>query len=130
MQHNIVTKFEPGLYVSQAMEAIGIEAVVERVACFRGRRVANLSCGLPWVARYWRSRDPQCNISSKTQRRALRFLLGIFVVIGVFIALMFSFTPAGWTFRYNPISGTFSYKANTSHGFLQLKFFKRSTNGL
>jgi hypothetical protein len=29
------------------------------------------------------------------------------VVIGLLIALMFSFTPAGWTFRYNPISGTF-----------------------
>ena len=38
---------------------------------------------------------------------ALRFLLGIFVVIGVVIALTCSFTPAGWTFRYNPISSTF-----------------------
>jgi hypothetical protein len=34
-------------------------------------------------------------------------LLGIFVVIGVVIALTCSFTPAGWTFRYNPISSTF-----------------------
>src|SRR5262249_6352600 len=38
---------------------------------------------------------------------AVRFLLGIFVVIGVVIALTWSFTPAGWTFRYNPISSTF-----------------------
>jgi hypothetical protein len=38
---------------------------------------------------------------------AVRFLLGIFVVIGVVIALTCSFTPAGWTFRYNPISSTF-----------------------
>jgi len=29
------------------------------------------------------------------------------VVIGVIIALTCSFTPAGWTFRYNPISSTF-----------------------
>ena len=28
-------------------------------------------------------------------------------MIGLLIALMFSFTPAGWTFRYNPVSGTF-----------------------
>jgi hypothetical protein len=29
------------------------------------------------------------------------------VVIGLLIALLFSITPAGWSFRYNPISGTF-----------------------
>ena len=29
------------------------------------------------------------------------------MVIGVLIALMFSITPAGWTFKYNPVSGTF-----------------------
>ena len=29
------------------------------------------------------------------------------MVIGVVIALTCSFTPAGWTFRYNPISSTF-----------------------
>jgi hypothetical protein len=40
-------------------------------------------------------------------RSALRFVLGVFVVIGVLIALMFSITPAGWTFKYNPVSGTF-----------------------
>jgi hypothetical protein len=34
-------------------------------------------------------------------------LLGIFVLIGMVIALTYSFTPAGWTFRYNPISSTF-----------------------
>ena len=38
---------------------------------------------------------------------AVRFLLGIYVVIGVVIALTFDFSPEGWTFRYNPISSTF-----------------------
>ena len=40
-------------------------------------------------------------------KSALRFILALFVVIGLLIALMFSITPAGWTFRYNPVSGTF-----------------------
>jgi hypothetical protein len=40
-------------------------------------------------------------------KSALRFILALFVVLGLLIALMFSFTPAGWTFRYNPVSGTF-----------------------
>jgi hypothetical protein len=34
-------------------------------------------------------------------------MLGIFVVIGVVIALAYTFTPEGWTFRYNPVSSTF-----------------------
>ena len=39
-------------------------------------------------------------------KSALRFILGLFVVIGLLFALMFSIAPAGWTFRYNPVSGT------------------------
>jgi hypothetical protein len=41
------------------------------------------------------------------RKSALRFILALFVVLGLLIALMFSITPAGWTFRYNPVSGTF-----------------------
>jgi hypothetical protein len=41
------------------------------------------------------------------EKSALRFILALFVVIGLLIALMFSITPGGWTFRYNPVSGTF-----------------------
>ena len=103
---NIVTKFEPWLYVSQAMEALGIKdrlsgwlafAVVALpiylVGCL-GLRVI----GVPAILNAIFRPKPES---------ALRFFLGIFVVIGVVIALTCSFTPAGWTFRYNPISGTF-----------------------
>ena len=52
---------------------------------------------------------PQSSLqySAHDQGAAVRFLLGIFVVIGVVIALTCSFTPEGWTFRYNPVSSTF-----------------------
>jgi hypothetical protein len=46
-------------------------------------------------------------ISRPDAKSALRFILALFVVIGLLIALMFSITPEGWTFRYNPVSGTF-----------------------
>ena len=55
-----------------------------------------------------------CHVFALYQKRAANsgcirksILLAIFVVIGVIIALTCSFTPAGWTFRYNPISSTF-----------------------
>ena len=102
----IVTKFEPWLYVSHAMQMLGLGnrlsgplafAVVALpiylVGCL-GLRVIGVPAILTAIFRP-RPED------------ALRFLLGIFVVIGVVIALTCSFTPAGWTFRYNPISSTF-----------------------
>ena len=102
----IVTKFEPWLYVSHAMQMLGLGkwlsgplafAVVALpiylVGCL-GLRIIGLPAILTAIFRP-RPED------------ALRFLLGIFVAIGVVIALTCSFTPAGWTFRYNPISSTF-----------------------
>ena len=103
---NVVMKFEPGLYVSQAMEMIGIKDRLSGWLAFTtmalpiylvgtlGLRVIGVPAILSAVFR-------------PNPKSALRFILAVFVVIGVLIALMFSITPAGWTFRYNPISGTF-----------------------
>ncbi len=102
----IVTTFEPWLYVSHAMQTLGLGnrltgplafAVVALpiylVGCL-GLRVI----GVPAIV---------TTIFRPRPEGALRFLLAIFVVIGVIIALTCSFTPAGWSFRYNPISSTF-----------------------
>jgi hypothetical protein len=102
---NFVMKFEPGLYVSHAMEAIGMKDRLSGWLAFTtmalpiylvgtlGLRVIGVPAILNAVFR-------------PTPRSALRFILALFVVIGLLIALMFSITPAGWTFRYNPVSGT------------------------
>jgi hypothetical protein len=102
----IVTKFEPWLYVSYAMQMLGlgkrlsgplaftvVALPIYLVGCL-GLRVIGIPAILTAIFR-------------PRPEGALRFLLGIFVVIGVVIALTCSFTPAGWTFRYNPISSTF-----------------------
>src|SRR4029077_8629359 len=103
---NVVMKFEPGLYVSQAMEAIGIKDRLSGWLAFMtlalpiylvgtlGLRVIGVPAILNAIFR-------------PNPKSALRFILALFVVIGLLIALTFSFTPAGLTFRYNPISGTF-----------------------
>ena len=103
---NIVMKFEPGLYVSQAMEAIGIKDRLSGWLAFAavalpiylvgtlGLRVI----GFPGIFNA---------IFRPNPKSALRFILAIFVMFGLLIALIFSITPAGWTFRYNPVSGTF-----------------------
>jgi hypothetical protein len=103
---NVVMKFEPGLYVSQAMEAIGMKDRLSGWLAFitvalpiylvgsLGLRVI----GVPGILQA---------IFRPDAKSALRFILALFVVIGLLIALMFSLTPAGWTFRYNPVSGTF-----------------------
>jgi hypothetical protein len=103
---NVVMKFEPGLYVSQAMEAIGIKDRLSGWLAFAtvalpiylvgslGLRVIGVPAILNAIFR-------------PNPKSALRFILALFVVLGLLIALMFSFTPAGWTFRYNPVSGTF-----------------------
>ncbi len=102
----IVTQFEPGLYVSHAMQTLGLGSRLSGPLAFAvvalpiflvgclGLRVI----GVPAIF---------TAIFRPRPEGALRFLLGIFVVIGVVIALTCSFTPAGWTFRYNPISSTF-----------------------
>src|SRR6266513_530290 len=102
----IVTKFEPWLYVSHAMQTlglgnwlsgplafVGVALPIYLVGCL-GLRVIGVPAILTAIFR-------------PRPGGAVRFLLGIFVVIGVVIALTCSFTPAGWTFRYNPISSTF-----------------------
>jgi hypothetical protein len=102
----IIAKFEPWLYVSHAMQTLGlgdwfngpvafaVAAVpIYLVGCL-GLRVIGLPAIFTAIFRP-RSGD------------AVRFMLGIFVVIGVVIALAYTFTPEGWTFRYNPVSSTF-----------------------
>lgn len=103
---NVVMTFEPGLYVSQAMEAIGMKDRFNGWLAFvtvalpiyligsLGLRVI----GVPAILKA---------IFRPDAKSALRFILALFVVIGLLIALMFSLTPEGWTFRYNPVSGTF-----------------------
>ena len=103
---NVVMKIEPGLYVSQAMEAIGLKAGLSGWLAFAtvalpiylvgtlGLRVIGVPAILNAIFR-------------SNPKSALRFILAVFVVLGLLIALLFSFTPAGWTFRYNPVSGTF-----------------------
>jgi hypothetical protein len=103
---NVVMKFEPGLYISQAMEALGIKDWLSGWFAFTtvalpiylvgslGLRVI----GLPAIVKA---------VFRPNSKSALRFILGLFVVIGLLIALVFSITAAGWTFRYNPVSGTF-----------------------
>jgi hypothetical protein len=103
---NVVMKFEPGLYVSQAIEAIGIKDRLSGWLAFAavalpiylvgtlGLRVIGVPAILNAIFR-------------PNPKSALRFILALFVVLGLLIALMFSVTPAGWTFRYNPVSGTF-----------------------
>ena len=102
----IVTKFEPWLYVSHAMQTLGlgnwlsgplafaVVALPIYLAGCLGLRVIGVPAILTAIFR-------------PRPGGAVRFLLGIFVVIGVVIALTCSFSPAGWTFRYNPISSTF-----------------------
>jgi hypothetical protein len=103
---NFVIKFEPGLYVSHAMEAIGIKDRLSGWLAFATMAlpiylVGTLGLqviGVPAILNAVFRPDP---------KSALRFILGLFVLIGLLMALMFSITPAGWTFRYNPVSGTF-----------------------
>ena len=102
----IVTKFEPWLYVSHAMQTLGlgnwlsgpfafvfVALPIYLVGCL-GLRVVGVPAILTAIIR-----PRPCG--------AVRFMLGIFVVSGVLIALAYTFTPEGWIFRYNPVSSTF-----------------------
>ena len=97
----IVTKFEPWLYVSHAMQTLGlgnwlsgpfafvfVALPIYLVGCL-GLRVVGVPAILTAIFR-----PRPCG--------AVRFMLGIFVVSGVLIALAYTFTPEGWIFRYNP----------------------------
>ena len=103
---NVVMKFEPGLYVSQAMEAIGMKdrfsgwlaLITVALPIYLIGSLGLRVIGVPAILKA---------IFRPDAKSALRFILALFVVIGLLIALMFSLTPAGWTFRYNPVSGTF-----------------------
>ena len=103
---NVVIKLEPGLYVSQAMEAIGMKDrfngwlsfVTVALPIYLVGSLGLRVIGVPAILKA---------IFRPDAKSALRFILALFVVIGLLIALMFSLTPAGWTFRYNPVSGTF-----------------------
>jgi hypothetical protein len=104
-QANVVMTFEPGLYVSQAMEAIGIKnrltgwlAFAVAFAIYLVGTLGLRMIGAPAILNAVFRPNP---------KSALRFILAVFVALGLLIALMFSITPAGWTFRYNPVSGTF-----------------------
>ena len=102
----IVTTFEPWLYVSHAMQTLGLAKRLSGPLAFAivALPIFLVGClglriiGVPAIF---------TAIFRPRPEGALRFLLGIFVVIGVIIALTCSFTPAGWTFQYNPISSTF-----------------------
>jgi len=103
---NMVTKFEPGLYVAQAMEAIGMKQWSSGWVAFVGVAlplylVGSLGLRVIGVPALFNA------IFRPNPTSALRFVLGVFVVIGVLLALLFSITPVGWTFKYNPVSGSF-----------------------
>ena len=103
---DIVAKFEPWLYVSHAMQTLGLGnrfsgplgfALVALPIYLVGS-LGLAVIGVPAIL---------TAIFRPKSEGAVRSLLGFFVVIGVVIALTYSFSPAGWSFRYNPISSTF-----------------------
>jgi hypothetical protein len=103
---HIETKFEPGLYVSHAMATLGLgdrfsgplAFVIVALPIYLVGSLGLRVIGLPALL---------TSIFRPRSEGAVRFLLGMFVVIGVVIALTCDFSPEGWTFRYNPISSTF-----------------------
>jgi hypothetical protein len=102
----IVGKFEPLLYVSHAMQTLGLSDRFSGPLAFAvvALPIYLLGClglrviGVPAIV---------TAIIRPKPGGAVRFMLGIFVVSGVFVALAYTFTPEGWTFRYNPVSSTF-----------------------
>lgn len=103
---DVVTKFEPGLYVSHAMRTLGLGdrfsgPLAFAIVALPIYLVGSLGLRVIGIQAIFTS------IFRPKPDGAVRCILGIFVVIGVVIALTCSFAPAGWTFRYNPISSTF-----------------------
>jgi len=97
---DITTAFDPWLYVSQAMEALGMKERFTGVVAFTtialpiylvgclGLRVIGVPAILSALFR-------------PNRQSGLRFVLAFFVVIGVVISLTCRITPAGWTRAYN-----------------------------
>jgi hypothetical protein len=108
---NIVTKFEPWLYVSDSMEALGIKNRLTGFVSFAALAVPIylVGClgmrviGVPAILKAIFRPDP---------KSALRFVLAVFVVIGLVIALTCNITLAGWSPAYNPVSATFQLQSN------------------
>jgi hypothetical protein len=103
---DIETKFEPGLYVSHAMQTLGLG---DRFSGPLGFTIVALPIYLVGALGLRLVGVPAILTSIFRPRPggAVRCMLAIFVVIGMVIALTCSFSPAGWTFQYNPISSTF-----------------------
>jgi hypothetical protein len=97
---DITTAFDPWLYVSQAMEALGMKERFTGVVAFTsialpiylvgclGLRVI----GVPAII---------SALFRPNRQSGLRFVLAFFVVIGVVISLTCRVTPTGWTRAYN-----------------------------
>ena len=102
----IVAKFEPWLYVSHAMQTLGLSDRFSGPLAFAVVAVPIYLLGCLGL-RVISVPSIVAAIIRPKPGGAVRFMLGIFVVSGVLIALAYTFTPEGWTFRYNPVSSTF-----------------------
>jgi len=97
---DIATMFDPGLYVSQAMGALGMKGRFTSVMEFAGIAlpVYLVGClglrviGVPAML---------SAIFHPDDKSALRFILAFFVLTRILIALKCSITPAGLTHEYN-----------------------------
>ena len=96
----IATTFEPGLCVSYMMKVLGLKERFTGVVAFTGIAlpIYLVGClglrviGVPAIL---------TAIFRPGQKSGLRFVLALFVVIGVLITLTCRITPAGWTHAYN-----------------------------
>jgi hypothetical protein len=96
----ITTAFDPWLYVSHMMEALGMKNRLTGVVAFTGIAlpIYLVGClglrviGVPAILSALFRPDRQSG---------LRFVLAFFVVIGVVITLTYRITPAGWAHKYN-----------------------------
>ncbi len=97
---DIVTTFDPGLYVSHMMKLLGMKDRFAGVVAFTSIAlpIYLVGClglrliGVPAILRA---------IFRPDRQSGLRFVLAFFVVIGLLIALTYSVTPTGWRHAYN-----------------------------
>jgi hypothetical protein len=102
---DITTTFDPWFYLSQTMEALGMKERFTGVVAFTSIAlpIYLVGClglrmiGVPAILSALFRPDRQSG---------LRFVLALFVVIGVVITLTSRITPAGWPHKYNN-SGAF-----------------------
>jgi membrane protein CcdC involved in cytochrome C biogenesis len=96
----ITTAFDPWLYVSDMMQVLGMKNRLTGVVALTGIAlpIYLVGClglrviGVPAILRA---------VFRPDQKSGLRFVLAFFVVIGLFIALTCSITPAGLTHAFN-----------------------------